>query len=249
MSYTINTSYRARWYNTTKRALSNIKYIVIHYTANSGSTATAKSNARYFSTTDRKASAHYIIDETGMIYNCVPLVNAAYAVGDTQKYTNGGAQYKGKCTNSNSVSIEMVSHTNDKGQYYISDTTIDYTVELTRSLMKELDIPASRVLTHYEVTGKLCPATHCYTQEGKARWKEFKARLEEEEVTQTQFNEMMNVYLKSVAAKDGSTWSKDARDWALEKGFIIGDGADNYQWKANVTREQLVTILKRVLGE
>lgn len=39
----------------------NIKYIVIHYTANDGDTA--QGNCRYFNAANRKASAHYFVDE------------------------------------------------------------------------------------------------------------------------------------------------------------------------------------------
>ena len=41
------------------RSLSNIKYIVLHYTANDGDTAI--SNAKYFSSGSRGASAHYFV--------------------------------------------------------------------------------------------------------------------------------------------------------------------------------------------
>lgn len=253
MSYTINNSIRARYYNQTPRATSSIKYIVLHYTANSGTTASAKGNANYFHTTDRKASAHYVCDEKDVIYQCVPDTNAAYSVGDTQKYTNGGAQLKGKCTNSNSISIEMVSHTDSKGNYYIPEATINHAIELTRALMLKYHISSSNVVRHYSVTGKLCPRPMCYDAAGNAKWEEFKSRLtsanqapqEEEEVTQAQFNEMMNNYLSDLSKKEGASWSEEARQWAIKEGIVTGDGQGNYQWKSSLTREQMAIILKR----
>lgn len=253
MSYTINNSIRARYYNQTPRATSSIKYIVLHYTANSGTTASAKGNANYFHTTDRKASAHYVCDEKDVIYQCVPDTNAAYSVGDTQKYTNGGAQLKGKCTNSNSISIEMVSHTDSKGNYYIPEATINHAIELTRALMLKYHISSSNVVRHYSVTGKLCPRPMCYDAAGNAKWEEFKSRLasanqapqEEEEVTQAQFNEMMNNYLSDLSKKEGASWSEEARQWAVKEGIVTGDGQGNYQWKSSLTREQMAIILKR----
>ena len=211
MSYTINSSIRARYYNQTPRSTLSIKYIVLHYTANSGTKATAKGNANYFHNADRKASAHYVCDEGNVIYQCVPDTHAAYAVGDKQKYTNGGAQLKGKCTNSNSISIEMVSHTDSKGNYYIPEATINHAVELTRALMSKYHIPSSNVVTHHMCTGKLCPRPMCYDAAGKAKWAEFKAKLtgvnqapqkEEEEVTQEQFNAMMKECRKTRQDKD-----------------------------------------------
>lgn len=254
MSYTINSSIRARYYNQTPRSTSSIKYIVLHYTANSGTKATAKGNANYFHNADRKASAHYVCDEGNVIYQCVPDTYAAYAVGDRQKYTNGGAQLKGKCTNSNSISIEMVSHTDSKGNYYIPEATINHAVELTRALMSKYHIPSSNVTRHWSVTGKLCPAPMCHTSDGNARWENFMNRVkgvnqapqkEEEEVTQEQFNSMMKIYLSGLSKQEGAAWSEDAREWAVSKGIVTGDGNGNYQWKSSLTREQMAIMLKR----
>lgn len=254
MSYTINSSIRARYYNQTPRPTSSIKYIVLHYTANAGSTASAKGNANYFHNTDRKASAHYVCDEGNVIYQCVPDTHAAYAVGDKQKYTNGGAQLKGKCTNSNSISIEMVSHTDSKGNYYIPEATINHAIELTRALMSKYHIPSSNVTRHWSVTGKLCPAPMCHTSEGNARWENFMNRVrgvnqtpqkEEEEMTQEQFNTMMKTYLTGLSKEGGASWSEEARNWAISTGIVTGDGNGNYQWKSHLTREQMAIMLKR----
>lgn len=259
MSYTINSSIRARYYNKTPRSTSSIKYIVLHYTANSGTKATAKGNANYFHNTDRKASAHYVCDEGNVIYQCVPDTNAAYAVGDKQKYTNGGAQLKGKCTNSNSISIEMVSHTDSKGNYYIPEATINHAVELTRALMSKYHIPSSNVTRHWSVTGKLCPAPMCHTTEGNARWKDFMNKLtganqapqkEEEEMTQEQFNAMMKEYRKTLQDNDCNAYSAEAREWAIKNGIVTGSGKDakgepNYMWADQLSREQAVTIFYR----
>lgn len=258
MSYTINNSIRARYYNTATRPTSSIKYIVLHYTANGGSTATAKANANYFHNTDRKASAHYVCDEGNVIYQCVPDTNAAYAVGDNQKYTNGGAQLKGKCTNSNSISIEMVSHSDKNNNYYIPEATINHAIELTRALMKKYGVLVERVTTHYHVSGKLCPRPMCQTQEGEAKWAAFKAKLveneipqkEEEEVTQEQFNSMMKEYRKTLQDNDCNAYSAEAREWAIKNGLITGSGKDakgepNYMWADQLTREQAVALFFR----
>ena len=78
------------------------KYIVIHYTGNS--TDSAKGNANYFKSINRGASAHYFVDASS-VYEVVDPTNTAWAVG--VKY--GAAPYWGKCTNGNSISIEMCS--------------------------------------------------------------------------------------------------------------------------------------------
>ena len=129
--FNIDTSYRARHYGG-----KNVpKYIVVHYTANDGTTATAQSNANYFAKTDREASAHYIVDEGDTVYCCVPPTNAAWAVGDS-----GKGRLKGIVTNFNSISVEMVSHSNKDG-YYIPSKTVSNAIELIRQLMSEYKIP------------------------------------------------------------------------------------------------------------
>lgn len=170
MSYKINSSIRARYYGSTDRG--NPKYIVLHYTGNSGTSATAKGNANYFHTCDRKASAHYVVDENATIYQCVPDNRAAWSVGDS---SNGHGTFYGKCTNTNSISIEMVSHSN--GSYYIPDATIQRASELTRDLMKKYGIDADHVIRHYDVTTKACPEPMCGTTEKNKKWAAFKALL------------------------------------------------------------------------
>ena len=60
----IHTDYPAKSvsYSSTPRSLSNIKYIVIHYTGNKGDKAS--SNARYYAQSNtRTAGAHFFIDK------------------------------------------------------------------------------------------------------------------------------------------------------------------------------------------
>ena len=90
-----------------RRKTKDIKYLVIHYTGNDGDSA--KGNANYFKTHIVEASAHYFVDDNGIIQS-VPDDFAAYSVGG-KKYpscakTGGGKRY-GSCTNRNSISIEL----------------------------------------------------------------------------------------------------------------------------------------------
>lgn len=175
MSYTINDSIHAKWSGGTRKAW-QIKYIVLHYTANSGTSATAKTNASYFRRTAVKASAHYCVDTGEEVYQCLPDTTVAWAVGGKKQSTGGGSLY-GTCTNTNSISIEMVSCTDASGYYYIPDATIERAAELTRALMAKYSINAAHVVRHYDVTGKLCPRPMCQTADGEAAWAAFKAKL------------------------------------------------------------------------
>lgn len=70
-------------------------------------------------------------------------------------------------------------------------------------------------------------------------------RYEEEEMTQQQFDEMMEDYLGRRAKESGAAWSAEAREWAENEGLIAGDETGNRQYRSFLTREQLVVILKR----
>ena len=85
------------------RPLSNIKYIVIHFTGNKGDTAL--NNCKYFQRANRHASAHCFIDGSGTVYKSVSLRRVAWAVGGLYSQKNGAGSFYKKCTNANSLSI------------------------------------------------------------------------------------------------------------------------------------------------
>ena len=71
---------------------------------------------------------------------------------------------------------------------------------------------------------------------------------EEDEVTQEQFNAMMNTYLEQLGTQEPSEWSAEAREWAEQNGVITGDESGNKKYKTPCTREQMVQFLHRVNG-
>lgn len=138
------------------------KYIVIHYV---GAVSTAKANAEYFYAVNRRASAHYFVDENE-IYQVVKESDSAWHCGTTGKYYNN-------CRNSNSIGIEMCCF-NNNGTLDISEKVINNTVELTKQLMSKYNIPVENVIRHYDVTHKCCPAPFVNNPN---RWNDFKSRL------------------------------------------------------------------------
>ena len=146
-----NHSYPANKARYTSKTSRDVQFIVIHYTANKKDTAVA--NAKYFQSVPepkKNASAHLFVDETSF-YQSVQIKDIAYHVGANS--------YKHKtCRNTNSVGIEMCT----SGNYKVSQTTINRTAGLVAYLfitfgwtVNEVD---TRVLRHWDVTGKLCPA-------------------------------------------------------------------------------------------
>ena len=153
-----------------KRSNADIKYIVIHYTANDGDTD--EGNGNYFANNIVGASAHYFVDDDS-ITRSVPDDYIAWAVGGSKyKYTKGGTFY-GKCTNANSISIELCD-TKKNGVYDFTETTMKNAADLVKLLMEKYTVPVERVIRHYDVTGKVCPKP--FVDDEKA-WKEFKERL------------------------------------------------------------------------
>ena len=72
-------------------------------------------------------------------------------------------------------------------------------------------------------------------------------------LSQEEFEKMYETMMSKRNDNDSSSWSAEAREWAVDNGIISGvgnlpNGKPNYAWEAIPTREQLVTILYRVIS-
>lgn len=153
-----------------KRSTSQIKYIAIHYTGNDGDTD--ENNGKYFANNIVKASAHYFVDDDSVTQS-VPDDYAAWAVADkrwSNYKTTGGAKFYGIVTNTNSLSIEICDDVKN-GVVYPSAKTIANAIAFTIEKMKQYNIPKERVIRHFDVSGKTCPAYWCGTAEKDAKWR------------------------------------------------------------------------------
>ena len=139
--------------------LEQVKGIVVHYTANPGTTA--MQNRNYFEglaqSKKTKASSHYIIGLSGEIIQCVPLDEIAYASNQR---------------NVDTISIECCID-NEDGSF--NEETYDALVELTAWLVGEYDLKINDIIRHHDVTGKLCPK---YFVEHESAWVDFKLDVE-----------------------------------------------------------------------
>lgn len=150
-----------------------VQYIVIHYT---GSEGTAANNVSYFNNGNRGASAHYFVDRSGEIREyCDPARYYAWHCGGSLESSHH--PYYGKCTNRNSIGIEICTHYNGSNWEFTS-AAVSAAVELTKYLMGKFGVPAERVIRHYDVTGKACPRVPGWGAVGGSdEWNKFKARL------------------------------------------------------------------------
>lgn len=139
-----------------ERGKSAIKYIVVHYTANDGDTA--RNNVDYYHREKLKnpASAHYFVDEREVACS-VPWEFVAYHCGG-QKYKGKNPSHYMLCRNFNSIGVEMCSRVDSGGGFYIKDETYKNAAEFVAGLMKTYNVKIDRVIRHYDVTGKQCPA-------------------------------------------------------------------------------------------
>ena len=201
MAYTLKT-YKANKENYGgKRSTAKIKYIVIHYTGNDGDTD--ENNGKYFKNNIVKASAHYFVDDDSVTQS-VPDAYIAWSVGGS-KYSNcgktGGGKYHGKCTNANSISVELCDDVKD-GKVYPSAKTIENAIELVKFLMKKHNIPQENVIRHFDVTGKSCPAYWCGSDAKDKKWKtEFWNKLKESSKASTT-KKTFNPYMVRITTKE-----------------------------------------------
>lgn len=132
-----------------------VKGIVVHYTANPGSTA--KQNRDYFEnlkdTHKTKASSHFVIGIKGEIVQCIPTWEYAYASNER---------------NSDTISIECC-HLDASGKF--TKETYRSLVQLSAWLCEKYRLDENDIIRHYDITGKICPK---YYVDHEDKWMKFK---------------------------------------------------------------------------
>lgn len=189
--------YDALKVHVSKSANRPIKYIVIHYTG-SGNSRTGRATSTKKTFESRSASADFCIDDTTIVQFTPDIRNYyCWHCGDSKYVGTKGAKFYGKCTNKNSIGIEICStnttgdfdHSNHSGWKY-TDSVLNLAVKLVKDLMRQFNIPSDNVIRHYDVSGKHCPGIIGWNDEpiydkGKktstrsdsSEWLKFKKRL------------------------------------------------------------------------
>ena len=148
-------------YSRPARALEKVNGIVVHYTANPGTTA--RQNRDYFAGLAEShithASSHFVIGLEGEIIQCIPCDEIAYASNDR---------------NSDTIAIECCIP-DDTGQF--NDQTYQSLVQLVTWLMGRYGLTTKEVIRHYDVTGKECPR---YYVDNPEAWLQMKADIQEQ---------------------------------------------------------------------
>lgn len=148
----------------TFQGLNDRKYITIHETGNTKEGAGAQAHAN-LQTKGFSASWHWQVDDQIAIQSYPHTVRCWHA-GD------------GRGTgNLQSIAIEIC--VNEKSHF---KTAVDNTIALTKMIMKEEGISASRVVQHHHWNGKNCPR-QLRDGESGVNWTEFKKQLETKPIT------------------------------------------------------------------
>lgn len=224
MGLKINTLYT---YKVTKKYNRKIEWITIHYTAGTlSNSGKARAVANGFANNGREASADYVVDDDN-IYLCNRDIKNQYtwSVGGNKypsKSCSESAKYYGKCTNANSISIEMCSSKRNRSSllatdtdWYFTDKVISLAVQLVAELMQEYNIDIDHVIMHSGVTGKICPNPFCVNEGALKNWREFKNKVigilnKEEEDDMTRYNKVSEV----------PSWGKDTVQKLIDKKLI-----------------------------
>jgi N-acetylmuramoyl-L-alanine amidase len=143
------------------RKLDGVKALVVHWTANAGSTA--KQNRNYFESLKgqslndalvRYASAHFIVGLSGEVIQCIPAEEMAYHAG-AKTYTREALGRLGHYPNNCTIGIELC-HPSPDGHF--NTETLQAAAELCFLLCVQFGLDSARdIWTHHGVTGKNCP--------------------------------------------------------------------------------------------
>lgn len=200
-------------YLKASRGKADIRYLVIHFTANNGDTA--KNNADYFARADISTSAHYFVDENE-VWQSVRDQDIAWHCGTK------GTYYHPYCRNANSIGIEMCSRMRDGG-YYFAPGTIANAQALARELMAQYSIAPDCVIRHYDVTHKVCPAPYV---ESVAAWQAFQNGLTEEaeDMTADEVKKLIEQSQKEYnTAAEVPEWGRPTVEKLMQKGYLTGE--------------------------
>lgn len=196
---------------TNKDSVGRIKYIVIHYV---GALGGAKANCQYYASKYIGASAHYFVGFDGEIWQSVPDEDIAWHCG--------ASSYKhAECRNANSIGIELCvrnkgSQADTSKDWYFEDATVKAAIELTKYLMQKYGVPASHVIRHYDVTGKICPNPYVYNTT-KHTWDAFKkaimsSYLEQRVAHNYKTNNIVNFVVREIINSQGCIAIKELED-------------------------------------
>lgn len=150
-------------------ALTDVKAIVAHWTANTGKGADAIANRNYFNLGSRYASAHYCVDSRQAV-RCLPETEVGYHVG-ANRYKPDGVRLKMGYASPNYTTIGFEMCVNSDGDW---NQTLRYSVALAAWLLRKHALTIYDLYRHFDITGKDCPRMFV----PEPAWAEFKKAVQ-----------------------------------------------------------------------
>ena len=144
----------------------------------------------------------------------------------------------------------------------VSQETIKLTGELVRMLMKKYNIPASRVIRHFDATGKTCPGS--FSKNNWGRWKQFKSDIQKpmkikfdlskssvgvpvgESKPQPKPEEPNKEENMSNKKDYEGHWAEKQIKEIIERGIMTGFEDGSFKPNNPVTRAQLAVVITRL---
>lgn len=215
---------------------------------------TVESCGNVFASPSRKASSNYGIGSDGRIALYVDEANRSWCTSSASN-------------DHRAITIE-VANTVARDPWPISEAAYNSLINLLvdicqRNGIEELrwkgdksligQVEKQNMTVHRWFAAKACPGDWLYERHGQIA-AEVNKRLkpqEEEEMNQETFNEMFNTALSAFRGElqdnEASSYSEEARDWAVKNGIISGSSKEEFNgmWGDFLTREQMVTVLYR----
>lgn len=140
------------------------KYIVIHETDNFSAGADAQRHASAQAAGHLSTSVHYYSGSDG-VYQAANHTDGTFSVG--HEYSKEHPIHD--ATNRNTINIEIC--VNKGGDYTKARSNA---IELVKYLIQQTNIPAKRVIRHFDATGKYCPRNMMDRPE---LWEDFRKQI------------------------------------------------------------------------
>ena len=252
--------------NTPRR--SEIDTVTIHCVVGQ---CTAESLGNYFANPARKGSSNYGVDKDGRIGLYVPETDRAWTSGGVdlvgrEIFVNG---ISGSMNDHRAITIEVASDTFEP--YAVTDAALQGLIKLLVDICKRHpkihrlrwqgnkslvgNTALQNMTAHRWFANTKCPGDYLFNkfnyiaQEVNKRLdaEQLQVINEEDDMTVERFTELWHEMRNSLQDNDASTYSNEARQWAIGTGLIKGgtEGTPTYMWEDMMTREQFVTVLYR----
>lgn len=237
---------------------------------------TVERGAEVFATPSKQSSCNYVIGKDGRIGLVVDEADRSWCTGGYDKNKNpirvNGIS--GADNDHRAITIECASESTHP--YAINSKVYDSLVKLCADICKRNDIKELRwqgdknlvgrvdlqnMTVHRWFANKACPGDYIYNRLGQIanevntileseRKPVLKTEIKSEEETDmdlAQFKKLWFEMREELQDNDASTYSQEARDWAINNGIIQGSSTTEFNgmYEDLLTREQMITVLYR----